>query len=345
MQVTNGSACGNQPRVYIVILNWNGWSDTIACVESVLQQDYENFRVIICDNGSTDDSVAQLLKWAAASLPMRGRKDRAFTMITVDEKAAGQFRDPITNGDLILLKNHRNLGFAGGNNAGLKLALACGDLDYAWLLNNDTVVQPSSLPRLIEKIQSRAGIGICGSTLLCDDERQTVQARGATYHKWFSRTRNVGLLQNASQPIEEDAYAQKMDYVVGASMMVSKPFLETIGLMSEEYFLYFEELDWTLRARGKYSFAYASRSMVYHKGGASTGADLAKKSLIGEYYGTRGRLLFTRKFYPYALPTVLLAITLSLFIQVCSGHFKIARTILAAVSDGLRGRVGVRANA
>src|ERR1700679_1184576 len=123
MQVTNGSACGNQPRVYIVILNWNGWSDTIACVESVLQQDYENFRVIICDNGSTDDSVAQLLKWAAASLPMRGRKDRAFTMITVDEKAAGQFRDPITNGDLILLKNHRNLGFAGGNNAGLKLAL------------------------------------------------------------------------------------------------------------------------------------------------------------------------------------------------------------------------------
>ena len=312
-------------------------------MESVLQQDYENFRIIICDNGSTDDSVAHLLKWAAATLPMRGGKNR--TMMTLDEMPAGQFRDPATHGDLILLKNHRNLGFAGGNNAGLKLALACGDLDYAWLLNNDTVVQPGSLPRLIEKMQSRAGIGICGSTLLYDDERHTVQARGATYHKWFSRTRNVGLLQNASQPIDEDAYAGKMDYVVGASMLVSRQFLETIGLMSEEYFLYFEELDWTLRARGKYSFAYASRSFVYHKGGASTGADVAKKSIIGEYYGTRGRILFTRKFYPYALPTVLLAITCSMFIQVFRGHFRIARTILAAVTDGLRGRVGVRANA
>jgi GT2 family glycosyltransferase len=142
--------------------------------------------------------------------------------------------------------------------------------------------------------------------------------------------------------MDEDAYVRKVDYVVGASMLVPKIFLEEIGLMSDEYFLYFEELDWMLRARPNYRFALASRSIVYHKGGAATGATPITKSLIGEYYGTRSRILFTRKFYPYALPTVVLAILVSALTQTVRGRLKIAATILEAAQDGLRGRIGVR---
>lgn len=336
-------SCGGQPHVYVIILNWNGWRDTIACLESVLRLDYDNFCVVVCDNGSTDDSSTQILNWASVEMAARSQVDCIMSsVVNGDGIVAGQFRTTKPNGDLTLLQNHANLGFAGGNNTGLKFALARGDCDYAWLLNNDTIVEPDSLARLVEKMQASTGAGICGSTLLYFNERQTVQARGASYSKWFARARHVGALASANEPIDEDACARKMDYVVGASMLVSKRFLEEIGLISEEYFLYFEELDWLLRARGKYGFAYASRSVVYHKEGATTGATTAKKSRTGEYYGTRARILFTRKFYPYALPTVLLAVTAAALVQALRGRYGNAHTILTAAVDGLRGRTGAR---
>jgi GT2 family glycosyltransferase len=330
--------------VYIIILNWNGWRDTLSCLESVLELDYKNICVIVCDNGSTDDSVTHILNWAKAELASRtAARVLMSSMVTVDSDAAGRIgaNFNLPGGNLILLRNHENLGFAGGNNAGLKFALARGDFDYAWLLNNDTVVEPSSLTHLVEKMQSSRGVGICGSTLFYDHDPER-QVRGAVYNKWFARTRLFGSSAGAEAPMDEDAYVRKVDYVVGASMLVPKIFLEEIGLMSDEYFLYFEELDWMLRARPNYRFALASRSIVYHKGGAATGATPITKSLIGEYYGTRSRILFTRKFYPYALPTVVLAILVSALTQAIRGRSKIAATIIEAARDGLRGRTGVR---
>jgi len=341
-QVKIQSSCRCEPRVYIIILNWNGWCDTLSCLESVLRLDYENFCVIICDNGSTDDSVTHILNWAKAELPSRTKaRPLMSSMVMVDAAVTAQI-GAMPEGNLILLQNRENLGFAGGNNIGLKFALARGDFDYAWLLNNDTVVEPSSLTHLVEKMQSSRSVGICGSTLLYDHDPER-RVRGAVYNKWLARTRLFRSLGSAHAAIDEDAYARKIDYVVGASMLVPKIFLEEIGLMSDEYFLYFEELDWMLRARPNYGFALASRSIVYHKGGAATGATPITKSVIGEYYGTRSRILFTRKFYPYALPTVVLAILVSALIQAVRGRFRIAITIIRGGHDGLRGRTGVRA--
>jgi GT2 family glycosyltransferase len=333
-------SCRRAPRVYVIILNWNGWRDTLACLESVLLLDYDNLCVVVCDNGSTDDSVTQILNWAKAQLPARIKaRPLMSSMVTIDALAARA--GPMPDGNLILLQNHENLGFAGGNNAGLKFALARGDFDYAWLLNNDTVVERSSLTYMVEKMQSSRGAGICGSTLLYghDPERHV---RGAVYSKWFARTRLCGSPAGDQTQVDEDAYARKIDYVVGASMLVRKAFLEDIGLMSEEYFLYFEELDWMLRARPNYGFAHASRSLVHHKGGAATGATRVTKSVIGEYYGTRSRILFTRKFYPHALPTVVLAILVGALTQCLKGRFKLAITTVTGARDGVRGRTGVR---
>jgi GT2 family glycosyltransferase len=327
-------------RVYVIILNWNGWRDTLSCLESVLRSDYENLCVIVCDNGSTDGSVTHILNWAKTELPSRMEtRPLMSSMVMVD--AATARIGPLPDGNLILLRNPENLGFAGGNNAGLRFALARGDFDYAWLLNNDTVVDPSSLTYLVEKMQSSRSAGICGSTLLYDHDPER-RVRGAIYSKWFARTKLYGALAGAHARIDEDDFARKVDYVVGASMLVRRRFLEEIGLMSEEYFLYFEELDWLLRARPNYGFAQASGSIVHHKGGAATGATRVTKSVTGEYYGTRSRILFTRKFYPYALPTVILAILVGAFSQALRGRFKIAITIIIGGRDGLRGRTGVR---
>jgi GT2 family glycosyltransferase len=331
-----------EPRVYIIILNWNGWHDTLSCLESVLRLDYENLCVIVCDNGSTDDSVTHILNWTKSALASRmTARSLMSSMVTVDAAMVDRIGATMPDGNLILLRNRENLGFAGGNNAGLKFALARGDFDYAWLLNNDTVVEPSSLTHLVKKMQSSRSVGICGSTLLYDhDPERGVQ--GAVYNRWFARTRLYRSGARVHAPIDEDALARKIDYVVGASMLVPKAFLEEIGLMSDEYFLYFEELDWLIRAQPNYGFAHASRSIVRHKGGATTGASPVTKSLIGEYYGTRSRILFTRKFYPYALPTVVLSILVSALAQAVRGRLKIAITVITGAHDGLRGRTGVR---
>jgi hypothetical protein len=100
---------------------------------------------------------------------------------------------------------------------------------------------------------------------------------------------------------------QEMDFVAGASMIVSRPFLREIGLLSEEYFLFFEELDWAMRARGRFLLAYSLGSIVFHKVGASTGmmeTFPAKESKTLKYYIRRNSILFARKYHPYTLPTV-----------------------------------------
>lgn len=113
-------------------------------------------------------------------------------------------------------------------------------------------------------------------------------------------------------------------------MLVSRQFVEQIGLMSEDYFLYFEEVDWAVRAKGRFSLGYAPKSIVYHKVGASIGtsSNPAKKSLTCDYYNIRNRILFTRRYYPFFLPTVYLVLALELLLRLLCG--RLDRTIMIA---------------
>lgn len=270
-----------QPLVYIVLLNWNGWRDTDACLGSLSKLTYPNARVVVVDNASTDGSESELRR-----------------------------RHP----ELTLLQSGANLGFAGGNNVGLRYALEHG-AEYVWLLNNDTLVEPDALTHLVARSQRGAGglpVGLCGSTLLYEGQRDTVQALGgARYNRWLGTVAHIGQHQPRSQPVDAAAVEAQLDYLIGASMLASRPFLETVGLMQEDYFLYFEELDWAVRARGRFALAYAPESVVYHKEGSSIGGnDRAKaaKSYTADLYALKNRVRFTRRFYPYALPTVYLGL-------------------------------------
>jgi FkbM family methyltransferase len=161
-------------------------------------------------------------------------------------------------------------------------------------------------------------IGMCGSTILLYNEPEKIWALGgATYHKWFAIPRCVGLYQSVHRTFERKWVESRIDYIAGASMFVSRSFVECIGLMSEEYFLYFEEIDWIIRAQGRFTLAYAPKSIVYHKVGSATGYGAGRKrNFISDYYGIRNRLILTRQFFPICLPTVYLRLFVTLLNRI-----------------------------
>jgi hypothetical protein len=311
-----GSGTLRVPKIYIIILNWNGWRDTIECLESVFRLNYANYTVIVCDNDSSDGSMEQLRRWAVGDV-VAGCANPALLALTLPhvpkpipyryyESPSEVETIPCTE-KLLLIETGGNLGFAGGNNVGLRYALGCGDLDYAWLLNNDTVVRPDALGYMVNRIHERPNAGVCGSTLLYYFDPSKVQALGgATYNRWLARGEDIGRLECVDSLPQPEEVEEKMKYVVGASVLVSNAFLETIGPLNEEYFLYFEEIDWATKAKGKYQLAYCPESIVYHKESASIGANSLerKQSTLSVYNFTKGRVAFTRRYYPYALVVV-----------------------------------------
>jgi GT2 family glycosyltransferase len=342
-------------RVYIIVLNWNGWRDTIECLESVLRLDYPDYKVVVCDNGSSDGSLDQIRHWARGEIiaEARGPSLAALTsppvpkpIELVEVNLAGASMDGKKSAArLLLIQTGANLGFAGGNNVGLRYALNRWDCDFAWVLNNDTVVRPDALSHLVRRMRERPDAGICGSTLLYYDDPTKVQACGGSiYNKWVARGGHIGRFADvrhlgtarwcAADPREVE---RKLAYVVGASMLVRRSFLEHIGLMDESYFLTFEEIDWATRGKGRFKLAYAPLSIVYHREGAATGSHRTTlgQSAIVEFYSNRNRVLFTRKHYPFALPSVLCAIGLSAFHRVLHRRWRNFGAVARGLYRGL----------
>ncbi|MCX9156662.1 glycosyltransferase [Niveibacterium sp. 24ML] len=294
----------SDPSVTIVVLNWNGWQDTAACVRSLFNLKYERFNVVVCDNGSTDGSLDELLNAFSAD---------HLNLVILKDPAMNPVSSPFQERLITLIDNRSNLGFAGGNNVGMRYAMQAWDPDFYWVLNNDTEVDPLALRELLDEFRRMPGVGICGSKLVYWHGRSEVQALGGGIHnRVFCTTRE--LKPGAKDIVSSDMSGRgpELDYVSGASMLVSRRLVEDVGLMEERYFLYFEELDWAERARKKgFQLGYADSSVVYHKEGATIGTNARTpkaRSVVSEFYGVRSRILFTSRFYPLFLPTLYLAL-------------------------------------
>ncbi|SHN38043.1 hypothetical protein SAMN05192549_10938 [Duganella sacchari] len=308
--------------VAVVLLNWNGWVDTIECLETLLRSDYPDFRVIVCDNASTDGSLEHIQAWAEGRLEAGGAEGfqrlRATPLAKpvpyVRLNAEQALQPPAHDVPLTLIDTGGNFGFAGGNNVGLRHALASGRFAYYWLLNNDTVVEPDSLGQLVARMAADRQAGIGGSTLRHYYAAQVVQvAGGSAYNPWRCRSTPLAANQPAAAPLDAAAIEQRMAYVAGASMMVSDAFLRDVGLMAEDYFLYYEEFDWARRAAGRYRLVYAPDSLVYHKEGGSIGTGArGKLSATALYYLQHNRVKFTRRFFPARLPLLYASMLLEL---------------------------------
>lgn len=323
-------------RVCVVILNWNGWADTIACLESVFRLEHAPATVVVCDNASSDDSLSHVKRWAEGRLAAPAASNPHLCALTNppvakpircvelsrEQAERGAGATPLA--PLVLVRTGANLGFAGGVNVGLRWVLARGEWDSVWLLNNDTLVRPDALTHLVQESERMRHRAMVGSTLLHYDAPEVVQALGGcTFNRWLALARPLGAGRPAGALPDASAVRGRMAYVAGASLLLPVTLLREVGLLSEEYFLYFEEIDLTLRARGRYRVAYAPASVVYHREGKSTGAGRrpAGKSWAADYYHQRGRILVTRKFAPLALPTVYFGLLVALVRRLARGQW------------------------
>jgi GT2 family glycosyltransferase len=335
-----------QSHVYVILLNWNGWQDTLECLESVYRLQYPRFVVIVCDNASSDGSIEKIEDWAKGKIissceaPDLRRlvrppisKPIALNVISSLDRAANDSADA----GLILIQTGGNLGFAGGNNVGIRYALAQNDCDYVWLLNNDTVVEPDSLSTMVQMADADPWLGICGSQLRNYHFPHDVQTMGGRrYSRWSGRTRplrEIGTPRISTEP-------GSPDYVEGASMLISRRCLETIGLLRESYFLYCEEIDLVARAQSRFRFGYAPESIVYHKEGASTGSShrRANRSTVSDFYQARSRIDFVRLYHPWFLPSVVAAVIFGALQRVAIGKPGNAGAMLKGVFASLTQR-------
>lgn len=304
----------NMPaRLAVVLVNWNRKDDTIECLESLLRSTIP-VRAVVVDNASADRSLDHIEAWAKGESPYEppvgplGRlsspplpKPVSHRRITADEARTRG----LGGADLTLIDAGGNLGFAGGNNLGITAALLDPDIDYVWCLNNDTVVEPDACAALVAQMDATHRVGVCGTVVRYYHRPGYVQAlNGSRFSLVTGASKGIGLGQPAARAYNPAQVIRDTDFVLGASCGVSRAFIETVGLMEESYFLYFEEIDWMVRNRGRFAVAFAHGSIIYHKEGGSIGSSGKKgaRSETAEYYLLNSRLKFYRRNYPLLLP-------------------------------------------
>jgi GT2 family glycosyltransferase len=339
----------DRPRIGVVLVNWNRWADTLEALESLLRSDVP-VTAIVVDNASSDGSPDHIVAWAAGQTaaplasPDMARfsvpplpKPLACRRITAAEWPTASLAP---DDRLVLVDSGGNLGFAGGNNVGLKLLLADPRIDIFWLLNNDTVVAPDTARQLAARIDA-TGAGMCGTVVRYYWKPDTVQAaNGHMFSTLKGTARGIHQgLPAASLPDPAEVEA-RTSFILGASLAVTRPFLERVGLMEDSYFLYFEEIDWAARNAklpgGGFRVAYAPEAVVYHKEGGSIGSSgvPGARSLTADYWLAKSRLAYFRRHQPAWLPWHW-GVTLGLAgLRVVRGQPDKAKVILKALFGG-----------
>lgn len=222
------------PRIAVILLNWNGKDDTIACLESLEKLSWPNFEVIIVDNGSTDDSVP-----------------------CIRDRFPGH----------LLIETGTNLGFAEGNNIGMRKALGRG-ADLLFLLNNDTIVASDILERFVETSRSHPEAGILGAKIYLFNQPDTLDHLGGIWN------RNTGTFDLEGQHCKEEPNChqepRELDYVCGAGLLLRRQVVESIGYLEPRFFLIWEEADYCMHAkRAGYKILTCPTAKLWHKVSAS----------------------------------------------------------------------------
>jgi hypothetical protein len=265
------------PSVAVIVLNWNNASDTLACLESLDGVKYPSFHIIVVDNGSTDDSRERI----AAAFP-----------------------------HVAILATGANLGYAEGNNVGVRLALG-SPVDYICVLNNDVVVAPDFLTALVDEAESAADIGMVGPKMYFAAPSNVIFAAGSII-KW-----SVGELDQRGMGVAEQPDAllynaeEDVDFIIGCGVLVRRQIIEAVGLLDPAYYLNFEDVDWCIRMRqAGYRVRYTPKAILWHK----VSATLGRASPANTYYMTRNALLFFHRHAPglwrWITPLAIMARTL-----------------------------------
>lgn len=313
--------------IFIVVLNWRGADDTIACLQSLLDLQGADFQIVVCDNGSADGSYERIREWLLAHGDSHEYL-RTHPLCELTREQAEQL-SPMSPPALYLVQTGANLGYSGGNNVGIRLALTDPRTEFVWLLNNDTEVEPDSLLRLVERCRARPDIGICGSKLVYHHDRSQIQGLGGLFNPWLATSLHYQINQSSAVVHQDDEVDRHLSYIVGASLFLRASLLKDIGLLEERYFLYFEEIDLARRARGRYAIGMATSSVVYHKEGASTEGG---RGVLADFYVLRNRLVYTWLNDRHFIVTVWLGLFVALFNRLRRGEGRKAWNVLRIIA-------------
>lgn len=234
-----------EPLIYIVLLNYKGYTDTTACINSLRQIDYSNYKIIVVDNLSQDGSYEKL-------------------------KAE--------NGDCVVILAPENNGFSAGNNLGIHYALDNG-ADYVLMLNNDTEVKTDFLSRMVDVADENTVV------------TPSIYFYSEPHDIWYADGRINFNRCTVSNGL--DAESKYCNYASGCCLLMSRKILETVGDWAEEYFMYYEDMDYSLRiAQAGFKIFYEKNAVVYHKVGRTAGRD----SKLSIYYNVRNRFYVIKKY-------------------------------------------------
>jgi phosphatidylinositol alpha-1,6-mannosyltransferase len=319
----------NRDEVAIIVLNRNRGKDLLECLDSIYGSSHRRFEVIVVDNASTDGSVELVKAWASGvpetptgpgsgpnaaghAAPGQGPAGRSrvtgsipcrhLTVSTQDQAERLDVRPQGYGGarpGLTVISAPGNLGFAGGHNLGLTIALK-GSADFVLLLNSDMVVDRDFLEPLLSELAD-GRIGAAGPVVLYHgDPTRIWQAGGEIFPARGSSRRRFA--ERRLEAVGSESIATR--YLPGCAVLFRRAALESVGLLDEDYFLYFEDTDWFARAaKLGWEFRMAPGSKVWHK---ETLFGMTAKSVSAAYYFSRNRLMFIKKNYPAHMPSALL---------------------------------------
>ncbi|QYR20624.1 DUF1972 domain-containing protein [Paenibacillus sp. sptzw28] len=255
-----------EPLVGVILVNFNGADDTIECITSLMKMNYFNMNLYVVDNCSYNDSGLQLK----------------------------QFIDKQDSSSIKFIQLERNVGFSGGNNVAIRQAMADG-AELLWLINNDTIVDRDALSYLVETMKENPGTGIVGSKIYFYGTKRIWFAGGAINKLGMSSHSGYN-----KEDLQGELYSEvkEVGYITGCSLLANKKMIEQIGVLDEDFFLYYEDTEFCRRAiRYGWKVFYEPRSIVWHKVSASTKSSFNDHSPALDYYDIRNSIFFIRKCY------------------------------------------------
>lgn len=337
------------PFVFVIVLMKDNWEDTLECLQSLQNLDYENCRIVLVDNGSDRVCYEKIIDWCKGKIFVETNfvkfKKENFPVHCIvyskdeaekggDENKEKEIGNLPFNRKLIFIRLDENLGFAGGNNIGIRYAMKKG-ADFILLLNNDTVVSSDLISAMMRTMSKNKKIGIVGGKIYFYKRPNILQeVGGAKYYPFIGVVRPIGRGKVERGQFSEDF---EVDYASGCCSLVSKELIEEIGLLDESFFHYWEETDWNLRARRKrWKIVCSSKAKVWHKLSSTSGY----KSPFSDYYFTRNSLILTKKYYPYFLPIVFLFNFYKFPIRIIKGKWKNLIAVAKGMIDFLSNKRG-----
>jgi N-acetylglucosaminyl-diphospho-decaprenol L-rhamnosyltransferase len=330
-------------NIPIVIVSYRNISDVEECLFALQRMAaVPAFDVYICENGGCDAFGALIPALIQADGPcIEAPASREFWEQGPDFVRVRHLAMRDRDAGVSIAAARENLGYAGGINAWLRLLMADHSWPGAWILNPDTKPEPAALAALVNWSAVR-GKGMVGSRIVSFAEPDKVHTRGLRWSALRASTRAVGHREPADIAPDPDLVERLLDSPSGSSIYVTRPALDAIGLMDESYFLFYEDLEWGLRAKAVCGVGYAHDSVVPHHGGTTIGNSRGrtKASAFSVYLEFRNRIHLVRRWRPLTLPWALSVLCARAFEYAMVGAAINMWVALAGLHAALCGELG-----